>query len=146
MQEKEYYIFMAHETLTKYGLKRTKSRIAILGVLSKASLPMTAEDIFYGLKTKDINLSTVYRTLNSFVEAGLAKKEVNKNKENIFSLVHDEHDDHHVLVCVKCHKVVPLKGCPYHEANEAIENETGFAIEDHNTEIYGVCPDCQSKK
>ena len=73
MQEKEYYIFMAHETLTKYGLKRTKSRIAILGVLSKASLPMTAEDIFYGLKTKDINLSTVYRTLNSFVEAGLAE-------------------------------------------------------------------------
>ena len=98
------------------------------------------------LKNKDINLSTLHRTLNSFTEVGLVKKEINKDKENIFMLVHDEHEDHHVLVCVKCHKVVPLKGCPYHEANEEIENETGFEIEDHNTEIYGVCPDCKVKK
>ena len=137
---------MANDLLTQKGLKRTKPRIAILNALTKAQLPLTAEEIFFALKNKDINLSTVYRTLNSFTEVGLVKKEINKDKENIFMLVHDEHEDHHVLVCVKCHKVVPLKGCPYHEANEEIENETGFEIEDHNTEIYGVCPDCKVKK
>ena len=136
---------MAKDLLDKYGLKKTKPRIAILKVLEKSDVPLTAETIFFSLKNKGINLSTVYRTLNSFSEAGLAKKEVNRQKENVFSLVHDEHDDHHILVCLKCHKVVSLKGCPYHEANEAIENETGFAIEDHSTEIYGVCPDCQKK-
>ena len=137
---------MSYDLLEKYNLKKTKPRIAILNVLEKAQLPLTADEVFFALKSKDINLSTVYRTLNTFVKSGLAKKEVNKEKENIFLLMHDEHDDHHVLVCVKCHKVVPLKGCPYHEANEAIETETGFVIEDHNTEIYGVCPDCNKQK
>lgn len=137
---------MAQNMLEKFGLKKTKPRLAILNVLEKTQLPLTADEVFFALKNKDINLSTVYRTLNAFVDSGLAKKEVNKDKENIFLLVRDEHDDHHILVCVKCHKVVPLKGCPYHEANEAIESETGFAIEDHNTEIYGVCPDCQNQK
>lgn len=137
---------MAKDLLEQYGLKKTKPRIAILNVLEKNHLPMTAEEVFFALKNKDINLSTVYRTLNSFSEAGLTKKEINKDKENIFLLVNDEHEDHHVLVCVKCHKVVPLKGCPYHEINESIENETGFELEDQSTEIYGVCPDCKVKK
>ena len=137
---------MKENLLSIHNLKRTKPRIAIIRVLQNNSLPLTAEQIFYQLKKEDINLSTVYRALNSFVDKGIVKKEINSNKENIFMLINDEHDDHHILVCLKCHKVVPLKGCPYHEANENIENITGFSIMDHNTEIYGVCPECQRSK
>lgn len=126
------------------GLKRTKNRQFILDVLEKYSYPVTAEEIFYSFKKKDINLSTVYRTLNAFEEAGLVKREVNDKKENVFSLIKDE--DQHILVCTKCHKRVPLEGCPYHHVNEEIEKETGFVLQDQNIEIYGVCPDCQKKK
>lgn len=126
------------------GLKRTKNRQLILDVLEKYSYPVTVEEIFYSFKKKDINLSTVYRTLNAFEEAGLVKREVNDKKENVFSLIKDE--DQHILVCTKCHKRVPLEGCPYHHVNEEIEKETGFVLQDQNIEIYGVCPDCQKKK
>lgn len=130
------------DLLRQAGLKSTKPRIEILKILEEANSPLTAEEIFSRLNNKDINLSTVYRTLNTFEESHLVKKEINKNKENIFSL---EGEDSHVLVCVKCHRTIPLKGCPYHEANEELEKETGYVIEDHSTEIYGVCPDCQNK-
>ena len=130
------------DLLRQAGLKSTKPRIEILKILEEANSPLTAEEIFSRLNNKDINLSTVYRTLNAFEESHLVKKEINKNKENIFSL---EGEDSHVLVCVKCHRTIPLKGCPYHEANEELEKETGDVIEDHSTEIYGVCPDCQNK-
>ena len=134
---------MKNDTLIESGLKNTKPRRLILNILSKSSLPLTAEDIYFSLKKEGVNLSTVYRTLNSFEKAHIVKKEINQNKENSFILL--EHDDHHVLVCLKCHKVVPLEGCPYHEANEELENKTGFAIQDHNIEIYGVCPNCQKR-
>lgn len=130
--------------LEQTGLKNTKPRKLILNILGNSSLPLTAEEIYFSLRKNGINLSTVYRTLNSFVAAGIVKKEINQKKENTFILL--KHDDHHVLVCVKCHKVVHLQGCPYHEANEQLENQTGFSIVDHNVEIYGVCPDCQNKK
>ena len=131
------------ETILKSReLKNTKGRNLIIEVLKNAKAPLSAEEIYSSLINKGINLSTVYRTLNTFYDNGIVLKEVNQKKENVFSLIKDEHDDHHVLVCTKCHKVVQLKGCPYHEVNEKIEEETGFKIQDHNIEIYGVCPDC----
>ena len=135
---------MKNDILKEAGLKSTKPRMLVLTILSKSSLPLTAEDIYFSLKKERINLSTIYRTLNSFESVGIVKKEINQNKENAFILL--SHDDRHVLVCVKCKKVVPLEGCPYHEANEELENKTGFTIQDHNMEIYGVCPDCQNIK
>ncbi|MBQ4254890.1 MAG: transcriptional repressor [Bacilli bacterium] len=133
-----------HESLLKnHGLKITSARIAVLSVLENNHLPLSAERIYELTKKEGLNLSTVYRTLNSFVEAGLVKKEINQDKESIFSLESEE--DNHVLICTKCHKTVKLEGCPYHEVNEAIESQTGFVLQDHNTEIYGICPDCQNK-
>ncbi|MCR5079593.1 MAG: transcriptional repressor [Bacilli bacterium] len=135
---------MGEELLKNHGLKVTSARLAVLSVLSSSPIPLTAEAIYESTKKEGLNLSTVYRTLNSFEEANIVKKEIGHNKESIFSLEREE--DSHVLVCTKCHKTVKLEGCPYHEVNEAIENETGFVLEDHNTAIYGICPDCQKKK
>lgn len=144
MTRKIAYINSMHEISFKdLGLKRTKARLAVWKVLRKAERPYSAEDVAKKLRKENINLSTVYRTLNAFAESGIVKKEVNDAKENIFSIELEE--DRHVLVCLRCHKSIPLAGCPYHEANEHIEQETGFLIQDHSTEIYGLCPDCQKK-
>ncbi len=134
---------MLEETFRNHGLKVTKSRIAIYKALEKKDYPCTAEELSKDIIDEDINLSTIYRTLNSFTEKGLVKLEVNERKENVFSLEKDE--DKHILVCKCCHKRVPIEGCPYHKVNKKIEKETGFLIEDQNTEIYGLCPDCQKK-
>ena len=134
---------MLEETFRNHGLKVTKSRIAIYKALEKKDYPCTAEELSKDIIDEDINLSTIYRTLNSFTERGLVKLEVNERKENVFSLEKDE--DKHILVCKCCHKRVPIEGCPYHKVNKKIEKETGFLIEDQNTEIYGLCPDCQKK-
>lgn len=134
---------MGKETLSIKGLRNTKAREAILQQLQALKYPLSAEAIFARLKSRSINLSTVYRTLRSFEEKGIVKREINANKENVYSLIKEE--DAHVLVCVKCEKRVPLEGCPYHEANHRIEDETGFALLDHNTEIYGICPECRKK-
>lgn len=132
------------ELLAKAHLKVTKPRLAVLKALSRTSFPLSALSIYEEVKGEGLNLSTVYRILNTFAETGLVKKEINSEKENVFLLSSSE--DSHVLVCVECHNKTPLEGCPYHEANEKIEELTGFSILDHNTEIYGICPKCQEKR
>ena len=149
---------MFEEIFRNHGLKVTKSRIAIYKALEKKEYPCTAEELSKDIVDEDINLSTIYRTLNSFTDKGLVKLEVNERKENVFSLEKAEipffhphvfslekDEDKHILVCKCCHKRVPIEGCPYHKVNEKIEKETGFLIEDQNTEIYGLCPDCRKK-
>ena len=132
------------ELLKRAGLKATKPRLAVLGILSSSSYPLRVEDVKNALGGECYDLSTLYRTLNCFVDVGIAKKEINENKENVYSLASDE--DSHVLVCVKCHKKTPIEDCPYHEANEHIEEATGFHVLDHATEIYGICPECYKNK
>jgi Fur family transcriptional regulator, ferric uptake regulator len=134
---------MKENAFVLHGLKKTQNREKILSILKKANHPISAEDIFYSFKKKDINLSTIYRCLNAFEENNIIKREVNEKKENVYSLIDEE--DKHILVCVKCHKRIPLSKCPFHEVNEKIEEETGFHIQDQNIELYGICKECQKK-
>ncbi|MCI1244555.1 MAG: transcriptional repressor [Bacilli bacterium] len=128
------------ETIT---YKNTKGRQAILAFLRKSDYPVTAVKIYNAAKKEGINFSTVYRCLNFFVGKGLIHKEVSPDHVSLFSLA--SHPDKHVIVCLKCHKRVEIEGCPYEEANKALEKGTGFKIVDHNAEIYGICPECQKK-
>ncbi|MFA6624757.1 MAG: transcriptional repressor, partial [Bacilli bacterium] len=109
-------------------LKKTKGREKILAVLKNSSFPMTCDDIYKKVSHFGVNLSTVYRSLNSFEECGIVKKEIGEDKKNVFTLIRD--NDHHILVCIKCHKKVEIPGCPYHEANEKISKATGYQIID----------------
>lgn len=125
-------------------LKKTKSRVLIYNILQESSFPLTVEDISNKIKDSSIDLSTIYRTLTTFEKHQLIKKEVNNQKENVYSLLSNK--DEHVLVCKICHRRITLNECPYHEVNKKIEEKTGFLIQDQNIEIYGVCPQCQKKK
>lgn len=134
---------MNNNLFESLGLKKTKNRILIYEMLEKKDYPITAEELYDSFDKKEVDLSTIYRTLKSFLDVGIVKKEVNENKENVFLLIRNE--ENHILVCTSCHKRVKLEGCPYHKVNEEIEKKTGFVVQDQNVEIYGICPDCQKK-
>lgn len=115
----------------------------VLTLLSKSRLPLTAEALYAKSHNKSGNLSTVYRVLSSFEKAGIVKMEVNVSGEKSYVLAGAKHQ--HVIICVECHKKTYLPGCPYHEVNEKISQETGYRVYDHNIQLYGLCPDCQKK-
>lgn len=129
--------------LKDFGLKSTKSRENILNILNNAKEPMTAEDIYKEVINDGLNLSTVYRTLTSFVEQSIIYKEIDKDGKALYMIIKDNHK--HVLICVKCGKHIYLNDCPYKEANDKIFKENKFLVENHNIEIYGLCENCQKK-
>lgn len=129
--------------LKDFGLKNTKSREHILQILENSKEPLTAEDIYKQVIDDGLNLSTVYRTLTSFVEQSIVYKEIDKDGKAVYIIIKGDHK--HVLICVKCGKHIYLDDCPYKEINEQILNKTGFLVENHNIEIYGLCNKCQKK-
>ncbi|MGP1413801.1 MAG: Fur family transcriptional regulator [Bacillales bacterium] len=122
-------------------IPKTQPRKHIFNELKSSKYPLTAELIYANLANKNINLSTIYRTLNTFYNLGILNKELNAKKEYAYSL--NDKIDSHYLVCTKCNKKIKVKGCPYHDANSKLEKETGFKIINHKIEIYGICNDCQ---
>lgn len=130
--------------LNESGLKITKPRLSVLEILDKHGMPLTAEEIYLACQKHDsgINLSTVYRTLETFLEKGIVIKPFTKqNQTACFTLNHEEHK--HYLICRKCQKMIEIDFCPFEAYEKRIENETHFTITSHKLELFGLCPTCK---
>ena len=135
------------------GIKWTKQRKDIFEVLKGAQKPLSALDIYQEiLKMNDVDasnfaISTVYRSLSIFEEKELVEKSVLLGSDTaVYELVDGHHK--HYAVCLSCHKLVPLKHCPFeHVAHEAMESDDGdFVVTGHKLELYGYCKECTIEK
>ena len=125
-------------------LKKTKTRELVKMILENSTKPLSAYDIFEQLKDKNITLSSIYRTLDTFSSNGLVSKDISNNKVSKYSIIKKEHQ--HFLECRECHSSTPLDFCPYHTANKKIKSETKFTVDEHNLIIFGICENCNKKQ
>lgn len=130
--------------LKREGLKNTKHRNAILEVLEEGDQPVTAERMFLELKEKNIsiNLSSVYRILESLVSKGLAIKS-NLTGDNKASYELNRLEHRHHLICSGCKKMVSIDGCPLEEYEKQLKDKMDFDITGHKLEIFGLCRECR---
>ncbi|MEL7610788.1 MAG: Fur family transcriptional regulator [Bacillota bacterium] len=127
------------------GIKKTRPRACVLGVLENASAPLSASQIVSQIeKSGDaIWLSTVYRILDLFVKQGIVVRLAVMNSDMaVYELNRFEHK--HYAVCMGCRKIVPMDNCPL-EAFVPQLDESGFHVLGHHLEIYGYCRDCEPK-
>lgn len=81
-------------------MRQTKHRQEILHVMETTHGTLSASDIHCALP--HINLVTVYRTLETFVEAGLIKKLHFDSKEAVYEF---QNHPHYHAICTDCEKV-----------------------------------------
>jgi len=131
------------EILKREGMKSTRHRNAILLLLEQSEDPRTAEELYISLreKTASINLSTVYRTLDTFVSKNLVTKSTMDDGKARYEL--NQHEHKHHLFCVGCHKVISIEDCPMGELQEILKKKIDFDVTGHKLEIYGYCHNCK---
>lgn len=132
------------ERLKSSGLKTTKSRKAILDILIRSDQPMAVEQIFLILKEEqiDINLSTVYRTLETLENKELVTK-ISIMDDDRMLFEYNQLGHRHYLVCITCKKIITVQNCPLGSYEKTLENETHFNIIGHKLYLYGYCESCQ---
>ncbi|MDR3586106.1 MAG: transcriptional repressor [Desulfosporosinus sp.] len=132
------------EVLKKEGVKSTRHRCAILELLEQSESPLTAEQLFIMLTEKNasINLSTVYRTLDTFTSKNLVIKS-NRVDDGKIRYELNQHEHKHHLFCVGCHKMISIEECPIGELQQALKKKMDFEVTGHKLEIYGYCHNCQ---
>jgi Fur family transcriptional regulator, ferric uptake regulator len=92
------------QILRQKGYRLTHQRQQILDVLTAS--PQSVEEVITALKSKHENIDrvTVYRTLDCFVDLGIAGKTQFKDKTAHYELLTNTHHHHH-LVCDHCGSV-----------------------------------------
>ncbi len=126
--------------LRQAGHKITSSRKMIWNAL--AQTPLSALEIHGILKDKglEVDLVTIYRSLDLFINLGLINKTRLDDKTARYELKDQDH--HHHLICQTCKKI---KDISFNEANwiKRIEKESEFTINNHQLEFFGLCKRCQ---
>ena len=129
------------------GIKWTKQRKDVYHVLSHATEPLSAVQIYKQVaksEEADYAVSTIYRILATFEENGLVTKSTFMGDGTVvYELDKGEHT--HYALCLSCHKRVALPACPFEHAH--LEQDAGdFVITGHKLELYGYCKECEKNK
>ena len=130
-----------NKLLDSAKLKKTKPRTAILEILLKTTRPQTVEEIIFAIGKTRINKVTVYRTLESLIEAGLTHRAFVSDGKCHFEMADKctEHQCHPHFVCTDCGQTQCL---PQATVPMAGNTPAGFTIERQQVRLEGLCPDC----
>lgn len=123
--------------------RSTKQRTAILELLEADDAFRSAQDLHAMLRDtgSKIGLTTVYRTLQAFAEAGVVDMMRLPGGDHLYRLCAAE-DHHHHLVCRNCGKAVEVAGPAVERWAGKVASEHGFTDVGHTLELHGLCVTC----
>ena len=129
------------ERLLEKGLKPTFQRLKVLEYMDKhkKSHP-TAEMIYEAISPEipTISITTVYNTLNAFLEKGLVSAETITGTEIRYDL---STTSHHHFLCEKCGAILDIDiRCPF--IDRKIDTVNGHKIIEVHGYFKGICKDC----
>ncbi|HET8602750.1 MAG TPA: Fur family transcriptional regulator [Marmoricola sp.] len=124
------------------GRRLTRQQRAVAEALAAADDFRSAQEIHEQLRAAGdpVGLSTVYRTLQAFADAGEVDVLRSEGGESVYRRCSTRH--HHHLVCRSCGATVEVEGPAVERWASAVAAEHGYVAVSHTLEIFGTCPDC----
>jgi Fur family ferric uptake transcriptional regulator len=131
----------AEEALRSYGCRVTQPRIAVLqallelgGTVDAATLTARAQQLVPG-----IHEATVYRTVNTLTEVGIAN---HVHAGHGPSLVRLGGERQLVAVCDRCGKIETVPAEPVDGLVDAMRLSSGFHLQPGHFALEGICGVC----
>ncbi len=126
------------------GSRVTVDRRAVVEALEASEDHVTAEQLAEAVweHHPDINLATVYRTLELLERLEIA---FHVHLGHGPSRWHLAGDVHHHLVCEMCNRVVEIPDSTFDPLRWRLLDDTGFVIDPHHFSLSGLCRQCSAK-
>ncbi|MGD9480041.1 Fur family transcriptional regulator [Shinella sp. G-2] len=126
------------ELCVERGMRMTEQRRVIARVLEASADHPDVEELYRRSSAVDarISISTVYRTVKLFEDAGIIERHDFRDGRSRYETVPDEHHDH--LIDLKNGQVIEFHSPEIEALQERIAREHGFKLVDHRLELYGI--------
>lgn len=126
------------ELCVERGMRMTEQRRIIARILEESADHPDVEELYRRSVKIDakISISTVYRTVKLFEDAGIIERHDFRDGRSRYETVPEEHHDH--LIDLKTGVVIEFHSPEIEALQERIAREHGFRLVDHRLELYGV--------
>jgi len=127
------------------GYRRTAPRSAVTRVLAESDRVLEVMEIFQRARAyyRPLGLVTVYRTLEKLIEVGLVQRVHRPNGCGAYVAAREGHV--HLVICVRCGRVEYFEGEDIAPLMERVARESGFIIQDHWLQFFGLCARCRAE-
>ena len=133
------------EFLATKGKRLTHERAVIVEEVFSSHQHFDADELASRLSGrrdgKNVSRPTIYRTLNTLVEAGMLRRVARPNGREVY-----EHDygypQHDHFICRECGTLIEFHNEAISKVLEEVAAEHGFRMNEHRLEAYGLCGDC----
>ena len=130
------------EALEATGHRFTEQRAAVYRFLSGATSHPNADEVFQEVRglVPGISLATVYKSLETLVNCGLAAKLTYSDGSARYDA---RMDLHHHARCISCGRVMDVPGLLLGEEIESLTRGLdGFSVLGYRLELTGFCANC----
>ena len=134
----EQHVTLAELCASK-GMRMTEQRRVIATVIESASEEHPdVEELYRRSVAIDsrISISTVYRTVKLFEDAGIIERHDFRDGRSRYETVPDEHHDH--LIDLRSGKVIEFRSEEIEALQDLIAKKLGYRLVDHRLELYCV--------
>ena len=128
--------------LSELGYRLTPQRMMILSAIENSDDHISAEEIYAQVVAKypNVNISTVYRTLELLKRLGLVTETDLGGGRLRYHPVGKGH--HHHLVCQECGAIIALDESLLSSLKSALLREYKFSADLRHLAIFGRCVNC----
>lgn len=129
--------------LAAAGERVTRQRVLIAERLAGAGRQLTADQLYRRLRRQEptIGRATVFRTLETLVDAGVARRL--ELDGHVYAYVACQPEHHHHLACTACGRVEEIDEAYVRPIATRLAADRGFELEHARLDFYGRCARCR---
>jgi Fe2+ or Zn2+ uptake regulation protein len=132
------------EALERAGYRLTVPRRAVAQLIADRTGHFTAADLVREAQAGRLGIgrATIFRTLDVLSDLGVVERLDLPSGQHAYvgcALTH-----HHHVVCSTCGRTAEIADAGLRTVVREIARRTGFRVEEHRLEVFGLCPACQA--
>lgn len=129
--------------LDRAGYRLTEPRRSLAALITEQEGHFTAAELVTAARAArpGVGRATVFRTLELLEGIGAIERLDLPNGEHAYVGCEPAH--HHHVVCSRCGRTTEIDDAGLRSVVRDVARQTGFRVDDHRLELFGICPDCQ---
>ena len=129
--------------LDRGGYRLTEARRAVTALIDDRDGHFTAADLVEDARGRRLGVgrATIFRTLDVLADLRAVERLDLPNGEHAYVACEPAH--HHHVVCSGCGRSRDIDDAGLRQVVRDVARRTGYRIDDHRLELFGLCPDCQ---
>ncbi len=132
--------------LDRSAYRMTEPRRAVAQLIADRHGHFSAADLVGDARSRRMGIgrATIFRTLDVLAELELVERIDLPSGEHAYVVCEPVH--HHHVVCSACGRSDDIDDAGLRAVVREVARRTGYRIDDHRLELFGMCPSCRSRE